>query len=112
VPLPVGWHLNIERVHVLPIPKKGALLRAEIRCRINILPEAQRYEPKYQSESSSAYHGMIQLWQAYGGMPQYPTNKDKDDNEDEIDLDFDDDDCQPQEDVVVKQEADAAGQLS
>jgi hypothetical protein len=55
---------------------------------------------------------VIQLWQAYGGMPQCPTNKDKDDNEDELDLDFDDDDSQPQEDVVVKQEADAADQLS
>jgi hypothetical protein len=40
--LPVGWHLNIERVHVPSVPKKGALLRAEIRCSINILPEAQR----------------------------------------------------------------------
>jgi hypothetical protein len=44
---------------------------------------------------------MIQPWEAYDGMPDYPAD-------DVVDLDFNDDNYQLQEDIVVKQEADHA----
>jgi hypothetical protein len=36
--LPVSWHLNMEKVLVLPMPKKGERLTVEIHHRINNLP--------------------------------------------------------------------------
>jgi hypothetical protein len=47
------------------------------------------------------------------GVPCYPADEDEDEDKDDdnFDLDEDDADYQPQDDVVVKQEAETAGQL-
>jgi hypothetical protein len=49
VGLPHGWHLNHARVLVPPVPEEGPKLIAEICCRIQNLPELQRYMCKYKN---------------------------------------------------------------
>jgi hypothetical protein len=79
VSLPHGWHLNRARVPVLPPPEAGPKLDAEISRRIRKLPQAMRYECKYQNpqfwydclawEHNSywvfTFHGEYQPWDSY-----------------------------------------------
>jgi hypothetical protein len=47
VSLPHGWHVKRARVPVPQVPEKGPDLDAEIRRRIQNLPEHLRCERKY-----------------------------------------------------------------
>jgi hypothetical protein len=49
VTLPAGRHLNMDRVLVPLVPKRGSKLTADGRCRVNNLPEATRFDRKYQN---------------------------------------------------------------
>jgi hypothetical protein len=76
VSLPHGWHLNHARVAV---PEKGPRLTAEIRRRIQILPDSLHCERKYQNPQfwydflasehtacrRSTFHDEYQPWESY-----------------------------------------------
>jgi hypothetical protein len=77
--LPHGWHLKRARVPVPPLPEAGPKLDAEIRRRIQKLPEALRCDRMYQNPQfwydflawehtarrCSTFHCEDQPWEAY-----------------------------------------------
>jgi hypothetical protein len=88
ISLPHGWHLNCAKVAVPPPPEAGPKLDAEIRCRIQNLPDPMRYERMYQNPQfwynfltwehtachRSTFHG-DQSWDAYPVEDFLPARK-------------------------------------
>jgi hypothetical protein len=123
VSLPDGWHLNIERVPVPPAPTTGPVFDAEVRRRVDNLPQALRHERLYrtdffwrgflqwehQARRASAYRGDFEPGVSYDPLPDFSESDDDDQAEeqedDEEEEQEDDKDFDPADEEEEEQES-------